>query len=172
MTEDVRRDAHLRGAVQEAVDLLAPGGERHRAVQHGDAVGSQPVDLAGQREHGSAAEGDDDRPRREPSQLACADELERELPLVDSELRVREGVTDERERVERAEQAEVPVLAGEQELRPGSPPLLVVGPLHLVHDEDVAGSGRHLDRAAEDRRVLVDALFPRDETDFARAELR
>ncbi len=64
VAEDVGRDAHVRPAVEEAVDLLAPRRERHRAVQHRDPAGMQPVDLAGEREDGLAAERDDDRSRR------------------------------------------------------------------------------------------------------------
>jgi hypothetical protein len=81
-------------------------------------------------------------------------------------------MTDEWERVERSQQPEMAVFAGEEELRPGGATLLVVGPLHLVEDEDVARRGRHLDGAAQDRSVLVDALLPRDETDLPGAELR
>ena len=72
----------------------------------------------------------------------------------------RERALDERQRVERAEQQDVPVLAGEQQLRPGGAALLVVGPLHLVEDEHLARAGRHLDGAADDRRVLVDRSSP------------
>jgi hypothetical protein len=66
----------------------------------------------------------------------------------------------------------VAVRAGEEQLRPRGAPLLVVRPLHLVEDEHVARAGRHLDRAALDRRVLVDALLARDEADALVAELR
>ena len=151
--------------VEEAVDLLAARRERHRAVEHRDAVGPEPVDLAGEREHGLAAERDDDRARRERPQLARADELERQLPLEDAELGVRERVPDERQRVERAEQEDVAVLAGEQQPRPRRAALLVVRPLHLVEHEHLARARRHLDRAADDRGVLVDALLAGDEAD-------
>ena len=170
MAEDVGRDAHVRPAVEEAVDLLAPRRERHRAVEHRDPAGMEPVDLAGEREDRLAAERDDDRSRREPAELARADELERELPLVHPELGVRERTPDQRQRVERAEQADVAVLAREQQLRPRRAALLVVGPLHLVEHEHVARARRHLHRAAEDRRVLVDALLARDEPDALVAE--
>ena len=49
--------------LEEAVDLLAPRAERHRAVEHGDAARVEPVDLAREREHRLAAEGDDDGAR-------------------------------------------------------------------------------------------------------------
>ena len=172
MAEHVGRDAHVGAAVEEAVDLLAPRRERHRAVEHRDAAGMEPVDLAGEREHRLAAERDDDRSRREPAELARADELERKLPLVDPELCLRERTPNERQRVERAEQPDVAVLAGEQQLRPRRAALLVVRPLHLVEHEHLARARRHLDRAAEDRRVLVDALLARDEPDALVAELR
>ena len=59
----------------------------------------------------------------------------------------------------------MPVLAGEQQPRPGRPALVVVGPLHLVEDEHLALERRHLDRRARDRRALVDALLAGDEGD-------
>ena len=93
------------------------------------------------------------RARRERAQLARADELERQLPLVHAELGVGERAADERQRVERAEQPDVAVLAGEEQLRPGRAALLVVCPLDLVEHEHLARSGGHLDRAAEDRRA-------------------
>ena len=69
--EDVGRDADVGRAGQEAVDLLAPRRERHRAVEHGDPARVQPVHLAREREHGLAAERDDDRARCRASG-ACA----------------------------------------------------------------------------------------------------
>ena len=39
VAENVGRDADLRPAGEEAVDLLAPRRERHGAVEHRDAVG-------------------------------------------------------------------------------------------------------------------------------------
>ena len=64
------------------------------------------------------------------------------------------------------------ILAGQQELRPRGAALLVVGPLHLVEHEHIARVGRHLDGAAEDRRVLVHALLAGDEPDAVVTELR
>ena len=64
------------------------------------------------------------------------------------------------------------VLPGEEELGPGGPALLVVRPLHLVEHEHLAPIRRHLDGAAEDRRVLVDPLLARDEADPVGAEQR
>ena len=106
-----------------------------------------------------------DRPGREPPELARSDELERQLPLVDAELGIRERTSDERQRIERTEQPDVAVLAGEEQLRPGRPPLLVVRPLDLVQDEHLAGAGGHLDGAAENRRLLVDPLLAGDQAD-------
>ena len=76
----------------------------------------------------------------------------------------------ERERVERAEQEDLAVLAGEQEPRPGRAALRVVGPLHLVEDEQLARERRHLHRRADDGRVLVDALLAGDQTDVLGAD--
>ena len=172
VSEHVGRHADVRAAVEEPVDLLAARGERHRAVEHRDPVGMQAVHLARQREHRLPAERDDDGPRRQRAELACADELERQLPLVDLELGVREGAPDERQRIERAEQPDVAILAGEEQLRPRRAALLVVRPLHLVEHQHVARAGGHLDGAAEDRRVLVDALLAGDEPDPLVAQLR
>ena len=63
------------------------------------------------------------------------------------------------------------VLAREQELRPRRAALLVVGPLHLVEHENVSRPRRHLDGAAEDRGVVVDALLPCHETHLLGTEL-
>ena len=84
VSEHVGRDADVRGARDEAVDLLAARRERHRAVEHRDPVGAQPVDLAREREDGLAAERDDDCPRGQRTELAGTDELEGQLPLVDA----------------------------------------------------------------------------------------
>ena len=64
------------------------------------------------------------------------------------------------------------VLAGEQQLGPRRAPLLVVRPLHLVEHEHLAPVRRHLDGAAEDRRVLVDPLLTREQADPVRADDR
>ena len=96
MPEDVGRDAHLRGAGEEAVDLLAPRGERHRAVEHCNPVRLDAVDLTREREHRLAAEGDENRAGRQTAELPGADELERELALVHPELGVRKRAPDER----------------------------------------------------------------------------
>ena len=71
VAEHVGRDADVGAAVEEAVDLLAPRRERHRAVEHRDPAGMEPVDLAREREHRLAAERDDDGARRE-RRGACA----------------------------------------------------------------------------------------------------
>ena len=141
MPEDVGRDADLRGAGEEAVDLLAPRGERHRAVEHRNPVGLHPVDLTGEREHRLAAEGDENGAGGQSAKLPLADELERQLPLVHPELGVGKRAPHERERVERAEQPDVLVLPREQKLGPRGATLLVVCPLHLVEDEHLARSG-------------------------------
>ncbi len=64
------------------------------------------------------------------------------------------------------------VLPCEEELRPGRSTLLVVCPLHLVEHEHLAPVRRHLDGAAEDRRVLVDPLLAREQPDPIRADHR
>ena len=117
-----------------------------------------PVHLAREREHRATAERDDDGARREPGECPLADEVEREHALEDLELRLRERVLDERQCVERAEDQDLPVLAREQQSSPRRAAFLVVGPLHLVEHEELAGLGRHLDRGSDDRRALVDAL--------------
>jgi hypothetical protein len=76
--QHVGRHRHVRASAQEAVDLLTPRAQGHRAVEHGDAAGVEPVDLAREREHGAAAERHDDRPWREAAERALADELERQ----------------------------------------------------------------------------------------------
>src|SRR5690242_21960933 len=55
VAEDVGRRAHLRAAVDEAVDLLPPRRERHRAVEAGDATRVELVQLAREADHGPAA---------------------------------------------------------------------------------------------------------------------
>ena len=157
--------------LEEPVDLLAPRAERHGAVEHRDAVGVQAVDLAREREHRLAAEGDDDRSRREAAERALADELERQHALEDLHLGLRERVQHERLGIERTEHEDVAVVAGEQEPRPGRAALGVVRPLHLVEHEHLARARRHLDRAADDRRRVVDALLAGDEADGVLPEL-
>src|SRR6266404_8373999 len=76
VTEHVGRRAHLCRTGDEAVDLLAPRRERHRAVEHRDAAGVQLVQLAGEPDHGAAAERDDDRARAEPGDAALAEPVE------------------------------------------------------------------------------------------------
>ena len=171
MAEHVGGDGDVRAAAEEAVDLLAPRAERHGAVEHRDPVGVQAVDLAREREHRLAAERDDDRSRREAAERALADELERQDALEDLDLGLRERVQHERLGVERAEHEDVAVVAGEQEPRPGRAALGVVRPLHLVEHEHLARARRHLDRAADDRRRVVDALLARDEPDGVLPEL-
>ena len=65
----------------------------------------------------------------------------------------------------------MPVLACEEQPRPGRAALGVVCPLHLVEDQDLTRERRHLSRAADDRSVLVHTLFARDEADMLRTEL-
>ena len=144
--------------------------ERHRAVEHRDLAGMEPVHLSREREHRAAAERDDDRSGRERAERPRADELERELALEDLQLVLGERPLHERERVERTEQEDLAVLACEQEPRPRRAALRVVGPLHLVEDEELARVRRHLDGRADDRRALVDALLAGDETDVLGAD--
>ena len=101
-----------------------------------------------------------------------ADELERQDPLEHLDLGLRERLQDEWLRVECTQQKDVAVVTGEQEARPGRAALGIVRPLHLVEHEHLARRRRHLDRAADDRSVLVDALLPRDEADGVGADLR
>ena len=172
VAEHVGRRAHLGRAGDEAVDLLAPRRERHRAVQHRDLARMELVELAGEADHGAAAERDDDGSRPEPGDAALADPVERRLALEEANLHVRERVPHERQRLDRAEQQDVAVLAAEHEPRPRRAALLVFGPLHLVEDERLAVHRRHLRRAADDRRVRIHALLARDEADAVLADLR
>ena len=130
----------------------------------------ETVDLAREREHRAPAERDDHRSRCERAERPRAHELERELALEDLQLVLRERALHERERVERAEQQDLAVLAGEQEPRPGRAALGVVGPLHLVENEQLAGERRHLHGRADDRGSLVDALLAGHQTDALGAD--
>ena len=62
--EHVRRAADVGLPVHEALDLEPTRRQRHRAVEHGDLPRLPAVQLAGEREHGTPAEGDDDGPGR------------------------------------------------------------------------------------------------------------
>src|SRR6478609_2383826 len=119
VTEHVGRGTHLRPAVDEAVDLLSPRRERHRAVEAGDTTRMELVQLAGEADHGAAAEGDDHRARAKAGDAAAAGPVERRLALAVANLDLRERVPHERQRLDRAEQQDVSVLAAEQEPRPG-----------------------------------------------------
>ena len=130
----------------------------------------ESVHLAGEREHRAPAERDDDGSGRQRAKRPLADELERELALEDLQLVLGERALDERERIERAEEQDLAVLAGEQEPRPGRAALRVVGPLHLVEDEQLARVRCHLHRRADHRRVLVDPLLAGDESDVLGAD--
>ena len=170
VAEDVRRDADVRCAGDEALDLLTPRGQRHRAVEHGDLARLEAVHLAGECKHRAPAEGDDHASRRQRAKRPRADELERQLALEDLQLMLRKCTLDERECVECAEQEDLAVLAREQESRPRGAALRVVGPLHLVEDEELARVRRHLDRRADDRRALVDSLLTCDQPDVLRSD--
>ena len=111
-------------------------------------------------------------PGPSPVIAALADPVERRLPLEEAHLDLRERVPHERQRLDRAEQEDVAVLAAEHEARPRRAALLVLRPLHLVEDERLAAQRRHLGGAAEDRRVLVDALLAGDEPDLPLPQLR
>ena len=110
-------------------------------------------------------------PGVEAAERALADELERQDALEDLHLGFRERVQDERLGIERAEHEDVAVVAGEQEPRPRRAALGVVRPLHLVEHEHLARARRHLDRAADDRGRVVDALLTGDEPDGLLPEL-
>ena len=129
------------------------------------------VQLAGEADHGTAAEGDDDRAGTEAVDAAPAGPVERRLALEEPDLGLRERVPDERQRLDGTEQEDVAVLAAEQEPRPGRAALLVLRPLHLVEHERLAARRRHLGGAAHDRRARVDPLLARDEADALVAEL-
>ena len=101
----------------------------------------EPVDLAREREHRLAAERDDDGARRERAQRRAPTNSSGSIRSKTLHLGVGERVQDERLRVERAEQEDVAVLAREQKPRPGRAALRVVGPLHLVEHEHLAGAG-------------------------------
>ena len=111
-------------------------------------------------------------PGPRPVIAAPAGPVERRLALEEADLDLRERVPDERQRLDRAEQEDVAVLAAEHEPRPGRAALLVLRPLHLVEHERLAARRRHLGGAADDRRVRVDPLLARDEPDALVAELR
>ena len=74
----------------------------------------QPVHLARECEHGTTAERDDDRARSKRAQRPRSDELERQLPLEDLQLVLGKGALHERQRVERSEEQDLAVVAGEQ----------------------------------------------------------
>ena len=158
-------------AVHEALDLEPARRERHRAVEHRDLPRLAAVELAGEREHRAPAERDDDRAGLQALERDRPRPVERRLALEEADLGLGKRVLHERERLDRAEQEDVPVLAGEQQPRPGRAALGVVGPLHLVEHEHLAGERRHLRRAADDRRALVDPLLAGDEADVLGAEL-
>ena len=158
MPEHVGGDAHLGAAAEKPID---PRGARPTAwrLQDCDLARTQPIHLSGEREHPAAAERDDDRSHRERAQCARAHELERELAPRTTAPRPGERLLDER-RVDRAQQQHVAVIAAEQHPRPGGAALRVVRPLHLVEHEHLALAWCHLDRAANDRCVLVHAPRP------------
>ena len=172
MAEDVGRGAHLGLAGDEAVDLLAPRRERHRAVEARDPARVELVQLAREADHGAPRERDDDRARPEAGDRLAAAPVERRLPLEEAHLDLRECVAHERQRLDRAEQEDVAVLAAEHEARPRRAALLVLRPLHLVEDERLPAQRRHLGRAADDRRILVDPLFAGHEPDLPLPQLR
>ena len=73
-------------AVHEALDLEPPRRERHRAVEHGDLPRLPAVQLAGEREHGAAAERDDDRAGPQALERDRARPVERRLALEEADL--------------------------------------------------------------------------------------
>ena len=136
---------HVGGAadvglpVHEALDFEASRAERHRAVEDSDAARLPPVQLPGEREHGTAAECDDDRAGPEALKGNRAGPVERRLALEEADLGVGERVLEERQRLDGAEEKDVFVLAREQEPCPGGAALAVVCPLHLVEHEHLPG---------------------------------
>ena len=131
----------------------------------------QLVQLAREADHRAAAEGHDDRAGAQAGDRAAARPIERRLALEEADLGLGKRVPDERQRLDRAEQQDVPVLPAEQEPRPRRAALLVLRPLDLVEHERLAARRRHLGGAADDRRVGIDSLLSRYEADAALAEL-
>src|SRR5438128_1643472 len=129
------------------------------------------VQLPGEADHRSPAEGDHYGARPKSGDAATADPVERRLPLEEADLGLRERVPHEWQRLDRAEQQDVAVLAAEEETRPGRAALLVLRPLHLVEHERLAARRRHFRGAAHDRRVRVDPLLARDEADALFSDL-
>ena len=119
VAEDVGRATDRGLAVHEPLDLQPAGRKRHRAVQHGDLPRLPAVELAGKREHCAAAERDHDRAGPKALERDRAGPVERRLALEEAHLGLRECVLDQRQRLDGAEEEDVPVLAGEQQPRPG-----------------------------------------------------
>ena len=136
--EHVRRATDVGITVHEPLDLEPAGRQRHRAVEHGDLPRLPAVQLAGKCEHGAAAEGDDDGAATKALKRDRARPVQRRLALEEAHLGLRESVLDQRQRLDCAEEQDVPVLAREQQPRPGGAALAVLGPLHLVEDEHLA----------------------------------
>ena len=118
VAENVRRAADRRLAVHEPLDLQPAGRKGHRAVQHGDLSRLPAVQLACEREHRAAAEGDHHRAGPKALERHRTRPVERRLALEEAHLGLRERVLDQRQRLDGAEQEDVPVLAGEEEPRP------------------------------------------------------
>ncbi len=171
VAEDVGRAAHRGLAAHEPLDLEPAGRQRHSAVEHRDLARLPAVELARQREHGAAAERDHDGARPQALERDRTRPVERRLALEEAHLGLRERVLDQRQRLDGAEEENVPVLAREEQPCPGGAALAVVCPLHLVEHQDLTRERRHLGRAADDRRTLVHALLARHEADALGAQL-
>jgi hypothetical protein len=116
--QDVGGGADRCAAGDEAVDLLPPRRERHRAVEAGDCARVQLVQLAREADHRAAAEGHDDRAGAQAGDRAAARPVERSLALEEADLGLGKRVPHERQRLHGAEQQDVPVFAADQEARP------------------------------------------------------
>ena len=119
VTEDVGRTADRGLAADEPLDLQPAGCKRHRAVQHGDLPRLPPVELACKGEHCAPAERDHDGAGPKALERDRTGPVERRLALEEAHLSLWEGVLDQRQRLDRAEEEDVPVLAGEEQPRPG-----------------------------------------------------
>ena len=116
MPENVGGHTDVGGSREEAVDLLASRGERHRPVENGNAARMESIHLAAgaaRRRLNATMRAPGQRPER-----PFADEFERELPLEELQLVLGERALHERERVDGAEKEDLPIPARQEQARP------------------------------------------------------
>src|SRR5262249_18062390 len=89
VAEDVGRRAHLRATRDEAGEPRPPRREGHRAVEAGDPARVELVQLAGESDHGPAAEGDENGAWPKARDAAAAHPVERRLALEEADLDLR-----------------------------------------------------------------------------------